>query len=87
MANIVKGLFLDPHNRHIMKIVQILLSQLLCSRLYTVYCPATRTKFFKQFATLQEAIDPLREINNYGIDLYEKTLLFYKQFRVHSSTK
>ena len=29
----------------------------------------------EQFANLQQAVDPLRESNNYGIDLYEEALL------------
>ena len=30
----------------------------------------------EQLANLQQTVNPLRESNNYGIDLYEETLLF-----------
>ena len=30
----------------------------------------------EQYRNLQQLVDPLRESNNYGIDLYKETLLF-----------
>ena len=30
----------------------------------------------QQLADLQQVVDPLRESNNYGIDIYEETLHF-----------